>query len=537
MRRSILKDTILLTLMQMLLDGLGLGVNVLVNARLGAESVGILTLSASFFRLACMIAGGNVFLCVSRFVSEELGKPFRHPAGILRHCLLVSLTLSCLTMLLICLFAEPLSRRFLHDAALTAPIRHMAYVLPLITLAAGLKGWCNALCKAGLCAAADGVEFALHSGLTVLAATLFQPQKASALCDLTAWSSGIAASGEILFLLCFLPRLRAGRTGSASLGVWNYLRLALPVMAGSALTSGLSAANDALVPFTLRQAGNSAAEALSQFGIFEAMILPTLFFPSTILCSLAGILVTETARAHMAGQTERIRSLALRTVCRTIGFSVFVTAILLTFGDEIGERLGGGVIAGRMIRLLAPVVPFIYLEIVLESIIKGLGAQVFSSLNYLCEYAVRISIVLICIPLLGFYGIVLSYYASNVLGNTARMIVVLRKTGMRFDPVRFVMLPLFAAVLGTQVSRAVFLLLHADPGSGLLSMILYIGICGGICAGCLHLLEGKKIPPQMPAGEDAVNGTDRCPCRSTSGFSSSCSGDSPCDLISCRTSC
>ena len=64
MRRSILRDTVLLTLMQMLLDGLGLGVNIVLNARLGAESVGVLTLSASFFRLACMIAGGKVFLCV-----------------------------------------------------------------------------------------------------------------------------------------------------------------------------------------------------------------------------------------------------------------------------------------------------------------------------------------------------------------------------------------------------------------------------------------------------------------------------------------
>ncbi len=500
MRRSILKDTVLLTLMQMLLDGLALGVNVLLNAKLGAEGIGVLTLAASFFRLACMIAGGNAFLCVSRFVSEELGKPLRHPAGILRHCIFVSMTLSCVTMLAVCLFAEALGAKFLHDASLTAPIRHMAYVLPCVTLAACMKGWCNALCKAGLCAAADGVEFALHSGFMVIAAVLFQPQKASVLCDLTAWSSGIASVGEILFLLLFLPKLRAGRTGAVSLNIWGYFRLAVPVMAGSALTSGLSAANDALVPFTLRQAGNSAAEALSQFGIFEAMILPTLFFPSTILCSLAGILVTEIARAHMAGESERIRSLSMRTICRTIGFSVFVTLILLTFGDEIGVLLGGGEIAGRMIRLLAPVVPFIYLEIVLESIIKGMGAQVFSSLNYLCEYAVRISIVLVCIPLMGFYGIVLSYYASNILGNTARLIVVFRRTGMRFDAVRLVMIPLFAAVVSTQVSRAGFLLLRAEPGSGILAMLLYTLLCGSLYAGCLFLLEGKKIPRRVSCG-------------------------------------
>ncbi|MCR5718507.1 MAG: oligosaccharide flippase family protein [Oscillospiraceae bacterium] len=499
MQRSIVKDTVLLTLMQMILDGLTLVVNVLLNARLGSEGIGILTLAASFFRLACMVAGGNAFLCVSRFVSEELGKAERNPTGILRHCIFVSMILSGVTCAGICLFAGTLSAGFLHDPTLTAPIRHMAYALPVVTLAACMKGWCNALCRAGLCAAADGIEFVLHSGLNVAAAVLLQPTKAAVLCDMTAWVSLIAAGGELLFLLCIFPKLRPGRTGATSLTLREYLRLAVPVMAGSALTSGLSAANDALVPVTLQQAGNSTAEALSQFGIFEAMILPTLFFPSTILCSLAGILITEIAREHAAQRKARIRTLSMKAIRRTIEFSVFVTLILLTFGDEIGELLGGGEIAGNMIRLLAPVVPFIYLEIVLESIIKGLGAQMFSSLNYLCEYIVRISIVLICIPLMGFHGIVLSYYASNIAGNTARLIVVFRRTGMHFDAAALLLMPIFASVLSVQVSRAVFLVMHLDPEGSVPAMVLFTMLCAGIYLGVLHLT--KKTPPQRTAEE------------------------------------
>ena len=113
-------------------EDFGLAVNVLLNAKLGSEGIGILTLAASFFRLSCMIAGGNAFLCVSRFVSEELGKPERHPAGILRYCIAVSLFLSCITCAGICLFAKPLSGKFLHDPSLTAPIRHMAFALPVV---------------------------------------------------------------------------------------------------------------------------------------------------------------------------------------------------------------------------------------------------------------------------------------------------------------------------------------------------------------------------------------------------------------------
>ena len=251
-------------------------------------------------------------------------------------------------------------------------------------------------------------------------------------------------------------------------------------MMGSALTSFLSSANDALVPMTLRQAGNSASEAFSQFGIFEAIIIPTLFFPSTILCSLAGILVTETAREKASNHSARITELSEKTIRQTIVFAVFITMTLLRFGDEIGILLGGGEIAGKMIVLLAPVVPFIYLEIVAESIIKGIGEQNFSSVNYLLEYVIRISFVLIFIPIMGFYGIVLSYYASNVFGNVGRIVLIIRKTGMNPEPVKLLGIPLFSAVCSSQFLNVIFGVLRIHAESNLILMIVYVLLCCGV---------------------------------------------------------
>ena len=92
-------------------------------------------------------------------------------------------------------------------------------------------------------------------------------------------------------------------------------------------------------------------------------------------------------------------------------------------------------------------VPFIYMEIVLEALIKGMGLQGFSSLNYLAEYVIRISAVLILVPRIGFLGIAVSYYASNVFGNISRLVKILRHTGVRFAPVRMLLSPVLYAVL------------------------------------------------------------------------------------------
>ena len=488
MKRNILRDTLLLTVIQMLLDGLSLVLNVFMTAKLGTEAIGILTLTATFFRLASVTASGNVFLCASRFLSEGLGRRQRDPGRVFGYCMGVSLLLSFVTAGMITLFAPWCSTRFLGSADLIQPIRVMAAALPLLTVAACMKGWFNACCRAGTCAAADGIEFLVRAACMAGTVLLLRPAAHAELCMMTAVSSIAGAGAMLLFLLCRLPSCRASRTGHVSITLWRYLRLAVPVMLGSALTSLLSSANDALVPMTLRQAGNSTAEAFSQFGIFEAIIIPTLFFPSTILCSLAGILVTETARESAAGRRSRITALTEKTVRQTIVFAVFVTAMLLCFGNELGELLGGGAVAGRMIRLLAPVVPFIYLEIVLESIIKGIGAQAFSSLNYLCEYVIRISIVLICIPLMGFYGIVLSYYASNVCGNLSRLVLVIRRTGMRPEPVKLIGIPLFAAVFAVQLTSLLFVLLHVSPGGRIAAMLLY-----ALTACMLYLLVQREL--------------------------------------------
>ncbi|MBR1528251.1 MAG: oligosaccharide flippase family protein [Oscillospiraceae bacterium] len=477
MKRNILKDTILLTVIQMTLDGLGLLLNAFMTKHLGSEAMGVLTLTGSFFRLASMIAGGNVFLCASRFISEELGKEHRNPKKVLGYCLTVSMLLSFAVMLLIMLFAPFCSRYFLKSSDLTNPIRLMAVSLPLVTVTACLKGYCNACCKTGICAAADAVDFLMHTILTACAVWLIPPATHAGLCNMTAYCTIGSELITLIFLLCSLPFCRTETTGRVSISIKRYIQLAIPVMAGSALTSFLSAANDALVPITLRQSGDSSAEALSQFGIFEAIVIPVLFFPSTVLVSLSGILVTETARENAARHYSRITGIAEKVVRQTIVFAVFVTEILILFGDEIGELLGGGMTAGRTIALIAPVVPFIYLEIVLESIIKGIGSQAFSSLNYLAEYIVRISCVLIFIPVLGFYGIVLSYYASNIFGNISRLIHVIKKTGMEFSPVRLLGIPIFSAVLSAELIFMLFHMLHIPPETNLICMLIFILLC------------------------------------------------------------
>ncbi len=445
-KRSVLKDTIQMTAIQFVLECMALLLNAWMTRRVGSASVGAISLAGSFFNLAAMIAGGNAMLCASRFVSEELGRPHGNPIRILRYSITFCLCLSIPTAVSVWIFAEPLSIRFLQSNGMAQAVRMMAVLLPIGGCSACLKGYFNAVCRVTITAFCDILEFLLRSLILMLLLWNHADASAPEVCRFLVCSMAAGTCTTAILMICLFFRHRESYRGKCSFGFFSYLRLAIPVALGGCLTSALSTANDALIPMTLRQFGDSNHKALQQFGTFEGIVIPVLFFPSTILCALSGILIPEIARANTAGNHRRVQQLTERVIQLTLIFSILISAILLKYGNVIGRLMDGGDLSGKMIRLLAPVVPFIYLEIVLEALIKGMGKQGFSSLNYLAEYVIRICVVLICIPLLGFHGIVVSYYTSNVFGNCNRLRMALKTANLRFRFWHLLGKPLFAVL-------------------------------------------------------------------------------------------
>ncbi|MGN0586803.1 MAG: polysaccharide biosynthesis C-terminal domain-containing protein, partial [Oscillospiraceae bacterium] len=165
---------------------------------------------------------------------------------------------------------------------------------------------------------------------------------------------------------------------------------------------------------------------------------------------------------------------------KSLVYSFFASAIFLTQGRNIGAVLcPSDTLVGETLVKMFPVIPFIYLEIILESIIKGLGRQNFSTVNSLCEYAVRILCVIIFVHFYGFTGVLISYYASNILSNIIRIIAVCRWSGVKFSICDYLMKPFIFSAVGCLTAE---LLCHlVNPVTPFISAAIYIS-CAGIAA-------------------------------------------------------
>lgn len=488
MKRAVGRDTFLLSGIQLGTQALGLMLNVFLTRKLGSEAVGMVALIGSFFWLCAVLASGNGFVAASRFVAEEIGRGTGNPRRMLCHCGTLSILLSGAVSAGICVAAPFLAQSALKDPTAQTAIYLLAAALPFSSLTACLKGYFHAFRQVLRPALADTLEFLVRGAMMAFSVGFLIPQGRCCLMTALALSMLVGQLCSFFVLLGFYLSSERMK-GTCTIRFAQYFLAAVPVLLNSYVTALLSTANDALIPLTLRQFGHSSAESLGQFGLFDAILLPTLFFPSVVLSCLSCILIPELSRERAAGNSEKVCALIRKGIRATLVFAVFIMLLALLYGDTIGMLVGGTAFAGRMLRYLAPVVPFIYLEIVLESILRGMGRQNLSSLNYIAEYLIRISVLLICVPLFGFYGLLVSYYASNVVGNCVRLFAVARVCPAQLRWKQLIFPPLFSALLTWQISALLFHIPLLQGLSPLVRLVLFAGVGGGMYFFLVHYIE------------------------------------------------
>ncbi len=474
---KIARDTLGLTAVSLILQGLGILLNAIITQKLGTASVGVMTLIFTLFGFIMVLANGNIFISTSRFVSEEIGKGNKNVQRIMRYSLSFSMLLSCSFAAISFLLAKPLSSNFSALTDISLPIKIIALSLPFASAGSCIKGYFHAVRRVKVPCCGDCIEF-ISKWVVLLFSVIFLFDRGIDIYCAIAFSILIGEFASFIYYLAVyireyrifsaLPKITEGIST-----VPQYLKLCLPILCSGYVQMILSTANDALVPIALLNYNVSAEKAMSEYGMFEAMIIPTLFYPAVILSSLANVLMPEAARAYSSDNKERLKSLVHKALCLSFLYAFFAAGVFFMQGKNIGEVLcPSDPLVGNTLTMLFPVVPFIYLEIVFESILKGIGKQNFSTVNSLCEYAIRILCVVIFVKLYGFTGVLISYYASNIYSNIIRIFAVCKWTGLRLSLWHYLVKPAVYSAASCTTASALCLLIR--PRTPLLSAVIFI---------------------------------------------------------------
>lgn len=490
-----LKNAALLTASGFALRILGMAFRVYIAGQLGSEGMGLYQLILSVYMVFVSLATAGINVASTRLAAQNLARG-RGLAKTMRSLVCTAAMLGTGAMLLQAALAEPAARYLLHDTRAELSLRVLSISLPFMAAAGALRGCFLAVRRVQPNVTAQLVEQCVRMAVVFFAVGRFVHWGAGYACAAVLVGNTVSEAVSCLILFAYARREDAFRPGRQDMGA-PYTRrelwgTALPVQGGRLLASALQAVESTLIPYSLALYLGERPQAVAQYGALKGMAIPLIFFPFSILAALSGLLMPEITRAHTRRDAAQLAALIDSVMTLTGLLSVLAGLAFVLFGSEAAGLLYHDEQVGRYVQVLGFVAPFMYLESMVDGVLKGLGEQWATFRYSLLDSAVRIAGIWLLLPRFGMAGFLAVMAASNLMTcalNTARM---LRCTGIRSHWLRWAALPAALALLGTGAVLAVrrFGLTAALPGwAALLAQAL------ALCAGYLlpALLLAKKI--------------------------------------------
>ena len=468
-------NTILLTATSLLMRFLGMSFQIYLTQRIGTQGIGLFELLMSVHGLAVSLAISGVRLSTTRLVLEVSARGQCSRSGIMKLCLRYSLLLGFGAGTLLFSVSDPVAVLWLDEPQLALCLRILAFGLPCLAVSSCLNGYFSALRQAGRMAVVQVLEFSFHMALTFGALALLKPTEPAEACLLLVCCSCMSdvLSAALSALFYYGSRPTREKTPWSFTG--ELLQIAIPDAVGSWVRSGLVSAKHLLIPKGLRKCGASAASALSTYGIIQGMVMPVLAFPAAFLGTVSGLLVPEIAESHALGQKRKLFSIMQRVLHFTLLFSFFTAALLLVYGGDLSRLLYRSKDAERYIRLLAPLIPLMYLDTTVDGMLKGMGLQTASMRINILDAAISLLLVWQLIPRVGVIGYLFTIYVSETLNFILSFQQLNRHAGLWLPFYRSVLAPLMAAMTSLFLPRLLWYgFCEAQPFSAvLLSALLY----------------------------------------------------------------
>jgi len=231
--------------------------------------------------------------------------------------------------------------------------------------------------------------------------------------------------------------IRTHRERSLSVMTNRALSIALPLALASYARSGLSTLQHLLVPVGLRASGLGAEDALAGYGVIQGMALPAVLFPSCVMLAVAELIVPKLTEQQVRRKGQDIRDTAERVLRYGFSFSIICAAMFFSLGDALGQALYSSEDAGKYIRLFAFIMPVMYLDMLTDGCLKGLGEMMYCMYVNIADTGLSALMVWLLLPRWGLAAYIVTICFTEIFNFSLSLWRLRRKTGLKFRAARF----------------------------------------------------------------------------------------------------
>ena len=171
-------------------------------------------------------------------------------------------------------------------------------------------------------------------------------------------------------------------------------------------------------------------------------------------------------------------------------FSIGVSGIMTFLASDIGNSIYSSAEAGKYIRMLAPLIPVMYIDSSVDAILKGMGKQVYSMVVNIFDAGSACIIIFLLVPKFGLYGYIISIYATEILNTTLSLVGMIKCAHPKMRPYHQVFLPILCICGATALSNIILRLIY-HPFSPIIELVLHI--CLVVCLYGIFMLLTNAI--------------------------------------------
>ncbi|MBR4953163.1 MAG: oligosaccharide flippase family protein [Oscillospiraceae bacterium] len=422
--KTLIMNTFLLTAASLVMRCIAMAYQVWLAGQIGAAGIGLFQLVMSVNVLCVTFAISGIRFTATRLISEEMGAKSGGVSEAMRSCIAYALFFGLAAFSLLFLLAERIGFLWIGDARTVLSLKIISFSLPFVSLSSVINGYFIAVGKVYKTAISQVFEQLLNIALVA-----FLLPKASGNLEesCTAISLGctFADVGGLILLIVMYLAGREKRVNSSGNGIFGrMIRIAFPLALSAYARTSLTTLQNLLVPKCLKKSGLSADDALAGYGVINGMVYPIISFPSCILSAVAELIIPDLTKAQVRGDKKYIKRTVSRIYKATLIFALTVAAFIFISADALGMMIYKSNDLGPYLRIFALILPIMYMDIVTDGCLKGLGEMMYSMKINITEALIGVLLVISVLPrhaLNGYIAIIFICEIFNFIFSLLRL--------------------------------------------------------------------------------------------------------------------
>lgn len=227
--------------------------------------------------------------------------------------------------------------------------------------------------------------------------------------------------------------IKGGRLKSPKRELKPLIKSASPITAMKTATSLINTLIAVILPARLILYGVTSADAVAQFGKVFGMAFPLIFMPSTLIGSLALVLVPELASNYYSKNFNTLKINIEKALKFSILISCFIIPVFLVAGRELGELIYSDYSVGEyVVKATATMLPM-SVAMISTSMLNSLNKEKQTLLSFFAGASAMIICIYFLPPIIGIDALVIGMFLNYAITAIINLIMLCKTSPKKIE--------------------------------------------------------------------------------------------------------